>query len=57
MFRFTTSSGDPTARVRCLSCPWEATGDDPRVVFPQADQHVCVTIDWRDRCGFEGDDT
>lgn len=41
LFRFTTSSARPTARVRCLSCDWEATGQDVRATFGQADTHVC----------------
>lgn len=41
MFTFTTSSTTPEARVRCHLCGWEATGDNPRRVFPQADRHRC----------------
>jgi hypothetical protein len=41
MFRFSTGTTKPSARVTCLWCGWKATGNDPRIVYPKADEHVC----------------
>jgi hypothetical protein len=41
MFRFTTTTTRPHARVRCLECGWEATGSSPHLIYPKADEHAC----------------
>lgn len=41
LFTFHTSSERPYARVSCNVCDWKVMGDDPREVFPLADNHMC----------------
>lgn len=57
MFTFSSGTTKPRARVRCHGCGWTAKGNDPRKVFPKADEHVCPAktpkhSDWRcNECG------